>query len=62
MVIHSMAMGNLNKSKEATPTTTTPFSTRIKIPLFGPHFMKLSKTVSYEVNLAAQSSHIEVLF
>jgi hypothetical protein len=49
-----MAMGNLNKSKETTPTTTTalkvaPFSTRqfskIKIP-FGP------KTVSYEVNLA----------
>ena len=38
-----------------------PFSTRIEIPPFRPHFRKLPKTVSYEVNLAAQSSHSEVL-
>ena len=38
-----------------------PFSTRIEIPPFGPNFIKFSKTVSYEVNLAAQSSPSEVL-
>ena len=63
-------MGNLNKDKETKPTGTTalkvapargPLSTRMKIPPFGPHFIKFSKTVSYEVNLAAQSSHSEVL-
>ena len=61
-------MGNLNKSKETTPTTTTalkvprgPFSTRTKILPFGPHFIKFSKTFSYEVNLAAQSSHLDEL-
>ena len=65
-----MAMGNLNKDKETKPTGTTalkvapargPLSTRMKIPPFGPHFIKFSKTVSYEVNLASQSSHLEVL-
>jgi hypothetical protein len=56
-----MAMGNLNKSKETMPTTTTALSTRIKIPPFEPHFIKFSKIVSYEENLAAQSSHLEVL-
>ena len=48
---HSMARGNLNKSKETTPTATTalkvvprgPFSTRIEIPPFGPHFIKFQK-------------------
>ena len=55
-------MGNLNKDKETKPTGTTalkvapargPLSTRMKIPPFGPHFIKFSKT--------SQSSHLEVL-
>ena len=59
-----MAMGNLKKSKETTPITTTAFKgstledhflQELKSPPFGPHLMKFSKTVSYEVNLAAQS-------
>ena len=55
------------KSKKNKPPTTTalkckqPLSTRIKIPPFGPYFMKFSKTVFYELNLALQSSHLEAL-
>ena len=61
-------MGNLNKDEETKPTGTTalkvapargPLSTRMKIPPFGPHFIKFSKTVSYEVNLASQSTQSE---
>ena len=68
-IVHSMAIGNLNKSKETKPTTTTALKVAPKRaiihknfipPLFGPYFIKFSKTVSYEVNLAAQSSHLEV--
>ena len=59
---HSMTIG---KSKETTPTTTTTlkdhFPQKNKIPSFGPDFIKFSKTVCCEVNLAAQSSHSEVL-
>ena len=33
----------------------------MRIPPLGPHFIKFSKSVSYEVNLAAQSSHSEVI-
>jgi hypothetical protein len=36
-------------------------STEIKIPRFGPHFINFSKSVSCEVNLALQRSHLEVL-
>ena len=39
-----------------------PLFTRIKILSFGPQVIKFKKPVSYEVNLAAQSSHSEVLF
>ena len=41
---HSMAMGNLNKSKEANPAIGS-LSKIIKITPFGPHFIKFSKTV-----------------
>ena len=33
----------------------------VNVVRVGPHFIKFSKIVSYEVNLAAQSSHLEVL-
>ena len=35
--------------------------TKIKSPLFGTHFIKFSKTVSYKVNLTSQCSHREAL-
>ena len=35
-------------------------SASIEIPLFRPHFIKLSKTVFYEVNLTSQCSHLEM--
>ena len=59
--MHSMAISNLDKSKETTPmkvasTLEDHFLQESKSP-----FIKFSKTVSYEVNLAAQSSHSEVL-
>ena len=38
-----------------------PESASIEIPPFRPHFIKSSKTVSYEVNLSLQCSHLEVL-
>ena len=38
-----------------------PESASIEIPSFRPHFIKFSKTVSYEVNLPSQHSHLEVL-
>ena len=41
-----------------------PMRPRISInwyPPFRPHFIKLSKTVFYEVNLTSQHSHLEVL-
>ena len=39
-----------------------PKSASIEIPLwFRPHFLEFSKTVSYEVNLTSQHSHLEVL-
>ena len=56
-----MAKVNLNKSSEI-KHTRGPLSARIKITHFGPHFIKFSKTVSYEVNLYSQPSHLEVLF
>ena len=49
---HSMASVNLNKSPE---------SVSIEIPPFKPHFIKFSKTVSYEVNLVSHCSHLEIL-
>ena len=38
-----------------------PESASIEIPPFRPYFIKFSKTVSYEVNLVSQCSHLEVL-
>ena len=38
-----------------------PESTSIEIPLFRLHFIEFSKTLSYEVNLASQCSHLELL-
>jgi hypothetical protein len=38
-----------------------PESTSIEIPTFRPHLIKFSKTVSYELNLTSQQSHLEVL-
>ena len=38
-----------------------PESTSIEIPLFRLHFIEFSQTLSYEVNLASQCSHLEVL-
>ena len=59
---HSMAMVNLNKSKETTPMTTTALKLPpYKTPPFGPHFRNFAETVSYEVNLASQSSYLEAL-
>ena len=31
------------------------------IPPFRPHYIKFSKTVSYEINLASQRLHLEVI-
>ena len=58
--------GHGQSKKNKPPTTTAlkckqPLSTRIKIPPFGPYFMKFSKTVFYELNLALQSSDLEAL-
>ena len=36
-------------------------SASIEIPSFRPHFIKILKTVFYEVNLTSQLSHLEVL-
>ena len=38
-----------------------PESASIEIPPFRSHFIKLSKTVFYEVNLVSQCSHLKVL-
>ena len=61
---HSMAIANLNKNKELVTNTTAasrgPESASMEIPLFRPHFIKLSKTVFYEVNLTSQCSHLEM--
>ena len=38
-----------------------PESASIEILPFRPHFINFSKTVSYEVNLASQCSHLKVL-
>ena len=38
-----------------------PESASIEILPFRPHFINFSKTVSYEVNIASQCSHLEVL-
>ena len=37
-------------------------SASIEIPLFRSYFIKLSKTVSYTVNLTSQRSHLDILF
>ena len=60
VLIHSMAIANLNKSDELV-TNTTAASASIEIPPFRPHFIKFSKTVFYEVNLTSQHSHLEAL-
>ena len=39
-----------------------PESASTEIPPFRPHFIKCSKTVSYDVNLTSQRTHLEVLF
>ena len=66
---HSVAMFNLTKSKETTPTATTAlkvapledhFHQELKSP-FRISLHKFFKNCSYEVNLAARSSHSEVL-
>ena len=60
---HSMAMGNLNKRKETTPTTSTTlkdhFPQELKSPLSDLTSLNFQKLfpMKYEVNLAAQSSH-----
>ena len=71
--IHSMTRANLNKSEWLVTNTTAasnyiPKRPRICInwnPPFRPHFIKFSNPVSYisyEVNLASQCSHLEVLY
>ena len=55
---HSMAMGNLNKSKETTPTTTTaskyiPRRTKISInwnPTFQTSLHKISKVIFFRLS------------
>ena len=58
-------MGNLNKKQENQANDHHSIKgsggTLSTISQFGQHFTKFSKTVSYEVNIAAQSSHLEVL-
>ena len=64
-----MARASLNKSEELVTNTTAasksllrgPDSASMEITLFKLHFIKFSKTVSYEVNLTSQSLHFEVL-
>ena len=64
-----MARGNLNKSEELVTNTAEskhtylggPESASIEIPPFRSHFIKFSKTVSHEVNLTLQHSHLDVL-
>ena len=62
-----MAKVNLNKTeKKASPKLKQHeclviILTEIKITPFEPHFIKFPKTVSYEVNLASQRSHLEVI-
>ena len=61
-----MARGNLNKSEELVTNTAEskhtylggPESASIEIRS---HFIKFSKTVSHEVNLTLQHSHLDVL-
>ena len=61
-----MAKGNLNKNEKTAPKLPQhekllPYgslSTKIKIPRFGPRFIIFPKTVSCEVNLALQCSHL----
>ena len=65
-----MAKLNLNKSEEFVTNRPQHQSTHqrglesssIKIPPFRPHFIIFSKNVFYEVNLASQCSHLDVLF
>ena len=69
---HSMAKGNLNKT-EKNKTKTTTYSMKAynlgdyyqqklkSTPQDLASFIKCSKTVSYEVNLALQCSHLEVV-
>ena len=66
-----MAIGNLNESKETTPvhyhsikgsTVEDYFPQELKSPPFRLHFIEFLKTVSYKVNLAAQSSNSEVIY
>ena len=54
-----MARANLNKIKELVTSTT---AASIEIIPFRPPFINFSKTVSYEVNLASQCSHLKVLY
>ena len=66
---HSMARANLNKSEWLVTNTSTaskyiPKRPRICInwnPTFRPHILNFSKSVSYEVNITSQHSHLEVL-
>ena len=53
-----MTKGSLNKSR---PKLLQHESLQQKSnPSFEPHFINVLKTVSYEVNLASQHSHLEV--
>ena len=65
-----MAKGNLKKKmKKIAPKlpwhenllSYGSLPTKNKVPRFGPHFTNFPKTVSCEVNLALQCSHLEVL-
>jgi hypothetical protein len=64
-----MARANLNKTEWLVTNTTAaskyiPKRPRICNnwnPPLGPHYIKFSKTASYEVNLTSQHSHLEVL-
>ena len=56
-----MARANLNKSEKVLTNTTAASNyipRRIRIR---PHYIKFSKTVFYEVNIAEQCSHLKVL-
>ena len=54
---HSMAKKSLNRSEKNQDQNYSS----IKIPSFGLHFKKVSKTVSYDLNLASQRSNLEIL-
>ena len=64
-----MTRANLNKSKFFFTSTTTASnyiprgleSASIEMPPFRSHFIKISKTVFYEVYLVSQCSHLEVV-